>query len=220
MAAATSLGGGSVDQRLPTRWTSPRRSKSCSRASALSLLRPAARAAIAVENEAGSLRSATRRRSGRSVPRPPGRCAAGASGSAVAGTGSNAGAGRGPPADRPRTGLGSRRTRRRAPARLGGRPQTDATHDQSGTRRSGVRRFLSRSRLRYATAFSPHHRACRGRGSASCRGQRRHTYRLDATPSAIRRAGKTGSASDRASGGVARNACLCGGGGREVAGGS
>ena len=60
----------------------------------------------------------------------------------------------GPPADRPRTGLGSRRTRRRAPARPGGRPQTDATHDQSGTRRSAVRRFLSRSGLRYATAFS------------------------------------------------------------------
>lgn len=93
MAAATSLRGGSVDQRLPTRWTSPRHSKSCSRASALSLLRPAARAAIAVENEPGSLRSAALRRSGRSGPRPPVRCAAGASGSAVAGTGSNAGAG-------------------------------------------------------------------------------------------------------------------------------
>ena len=91
MAAATSLRGGSVDQRLPTRWTSPRRSKSCSRASAFSLLRPAARAAIAVENEPGSLRSAARRRSGRSGP--SGCSAAGASGSAVAGTSSNAGAG-------------------------------------------------------------------------------------------------------------------------------
>ena len=93
MAAATSLRGGSVDQRLPTRWTSPRRSKSCSRASAFSLLMPAARAAIAVENEPGSLRSAARRRSGRSGPRTPWRCAAGAGGSAVAGTGSNAAAG-------------------------------------------------------------------------------------------------------------------------------
>ena len=72
MAAATSLRGGSVDQRLPTRWTSPRRSKSCSRASAFSLLRPAARAAIAVENEPGSLRSAARRRSGRSARAPQG----------------------------------------------------------------------------------------------------------------------------------------------------
>ncbi len=122
MAAATSLRGGSVDQRLPTRWTSPRRSKSCSRASAFSLLMPAARAAIAVENEPGSLRSAARRRSGRSGPRTPSRCAAGAGGSAVAGRVPTRPPACGPPADRPRTGLGSRRTRRQAPARPGGRP--------------------------------------------------------------------------------------------------
>ena len=94
MAAATSLGGDSLDQRLPTRRSSPRRSSSCSRASALSLLIPAARAAIAVENEAGSLRSAARTRSGRwSVPRSPERCCDGARDSAVAGTGFNGGAG-------------------------------------------------------------------------------------------------------------------------------
>ena len=57
--AATSLGGDSVDQRLPTRRTSPQRSRACSLASALSVLIPAARAAIAVENEPGSLRSAS-----------------------------------------------------------------------------------------------------------------------------------------------------------------
>ena len=57
IAAATSLGGASVDQRLPTRRISPRRSRSCRRASALSRLRPAARAAIAVENEPGRLRA-------------------------------------------------------------------------------------------------------------------------------------------------------------------
>ena len=94
IAAATSLGGDSVDQRLPTRRTSPRRSKSCSRASALWLLIPAARAAIAVENEPGSLRTAARRRSGCwPGPRSPGRRTGGASASAMAGTGSNRGEG-------------------------------------------------------------------------------------------------------------------------------
>jgi hypothetical protein len=63
-----------------------------------------------------------------------------------------------PPADRRRSGLGSCRTTRRALARPGGRPQTDAIHDPSGRRRSAVRRFLSRSGLRYATEFSLHHR--------------------------------------------------------------
>jgi hypothetical protein len=52
-------------------------------------------------------------------------------------------------ADRPRTGLGSRRTRQRAPGRPGVRPQIDAIHGRSGRRRSAVRHFLSRSGLRY-----------------------------------------------------------------------
>ena len=67
IAAVRSLGGASVDQRLPTRRTSPRPSRSGSRASAFSWLSPAAREAIAVENELGSSSSAARRRSGRRV---------------------------------------------------------------------------------------------------------------------------------------------------------
>ena len=95
IAAAISLGGDSVDQRLPTRRTSPRRSRSSRRASTFSRLRPAVRAAIAVENDPGSLPKAARKRSGRrSVSRSPGRCCcASASGSAAAGTGSNGGTG-------------------------------------------------------------------------------------------------------------------------------
>ncbi len=61
-------------------------------------------------------------------------------------------------ADRPRSGLGSCRTRRRAPARLGRRLQTGASRDPSGRRGTAARRFLSRSDLRYATALSPYHR--------------------------------------------------------------
>ena len=84
--------GGLIDQRFPTRWTSPRRSRSCSRASALSLLRPAARAAVAVENESGSLRSAARSRSGlSSVRRSSVRGVGGESVSVAAGAGSGAG---------------------------------------------------------------------------------------------------------------------------------
>ena len=67
IAAVRSLGGASVDQRLPTRRISPRSSRSWSRASVFSLLSPAAREAIAVENELGSFLSAARRRSGRRV---------------------------------------------------------------------------------------------------------------------------------------------------------
>ena len=94
IAEAMSLGGGSVDQRLPRRWTSPRRSRSCSRASVLSLLSPAARAAIAVENEPGILRSAARRRSvRRSVRRSPARGSGGESGLRAARADSDAGAG-------------------------------------------------------------------------------------------------------------------------------
>ena len=62
------------------------------------------------------------------------------------------------PADRPRSGLGSCRTRRPAPARPGRRPQTDASHDPSGRHGTAARRFLSRSGLRDATALSPYHR--------------------------------------------------------------
>ena len=57
-------------------------------------------------------------------------------------------------ADRRRSGLGSCRTRRRGPVRLGGRPQTDASHGPSGRPRTAARRFLSRSDLRSATALS------------------------------------------------------------------
>ena len=59
------------------------------------------------------------------------------------------------PADRPRSGLGSCRTRRPAPARPRRRTQTDAIHDPSGRHGTAARRFLSRSGLRYATALSP-----------------------------------------------------------------
>jgi hypothetical protein len=62
MAGATASGDGPVDQRLPTRWTSPRRSNSCSRARTLSSLRPAAQATIAVENVPGISRTAARKR--------------------------------------------------------------------------------------------------------------------------------------------------------------
>jgi len=94
IAKATSSGRGSVDQRLPTRRTSPRRSSSCSRAIVLSLVRPAARAAIALENEPGILRSAARRRSGRrSVRGSPGRGFGSEIGFGAAGAGSGAGSG-------------------------------------------------------------------------------------------------------------------------------
>ena len=155
IAAATSLGGASVDQRLPTRRTSPRRSRSCRRASALSRLRPAARAAIAVENEPGRSRSAGRDGpgAGRSRARPSAAAAARAAQPAPERPPRPARA-CGRPADGPRNGLGSCRTTRSAPARPGGRAQSDAIHDRSGRRRSAVRRFLSRSGLQYATAFS------------------------------------------------------------------
>jgi hypothetical protein len=160
MAAATSLGGDSVDQRLPTRRTSPRRSRSCSRASTLSLLIPAARAAIAVENEPGSLRAALL------VGDPGAGRAHAPPGAAPAARAAQSWRERVPtgaracvrPADRPRSGHGSCRTRRPAPARPGGRAQTAAIHARSGRRRTAVRRSLFRSGLRYATAFSLHDR--------------------------------------------------------------
>ena len=96
IARATSSGRSSVHQRSPTRRTSPRRSRSYSRAIVLSLLRPTARAAIALENEPGILRSAARRRSGRrsvrgSVRGSPARGFGSESGLAAAGAGSGAG---------------------------------------------------------------------------------------------------------------------------------
>jgi hypothetical protein len=94
MAEATSSGARSVDQRLPTRRSSPRRSRSCRRASVLRLFRPAARAAIPVENEPGSSRSAARRRSGRRVVRRSlGRGVDGEGGSAAGAARSGAGSG-------------------------------------------------------------------------------------------------------------------------------
>ena len=58
------------------------------------------------------------------------------------------------PADRPRGGLDIRRTRRLAPAQPGGRSRTDAIRDRCGRRRSGGRRFLSRSGLRQSSALA------------------------------------------------------------------
>ena len=130
MAAASSLGGDSVDQRLPTRRTSPLRSRSSSRASALSLLMPAARAAIAVENEPGSLGSAARRRSGRwSGPGSPRRCSGGAGGSAVTGRGSNTCAGW-----RPRGGSSPKRARQLPHTTTGSRPVGQTTSNRRDPR--------------------------------------------------------------------------------------
>ena len=122
MAAASSLGGASVDQRLPTRRTSPLRSRSSSRASALSLFMPAARAAIAVENEPGSSGSAARRRS---VRWSGWRCSGGAGGSAGAGTGSNRCAGW-----RPRGGSSPKRARQLPHKTTGSRPAGQTTSNR------------------------------------------------------------------------------------------
>ncbi len=116
IAAARSLGGASVDQRLPTRRTSPRPSRSRSRASAFSLLSPAAREAIAVENELGSPSSAARRRSGRWVVSRSLACGCGAGGSATAHTAS-AEAG-----SRPTGGSSPKRARQPAHKTTGSRP--------------------------------------------------------------------------------------------------
>ncbi len=116
IAAASSLGGASVDQRLPTRRTSPRPSRSRSRASAFSLLSPAAREAIAVENELGSPSSAARRRSGRRVVSRSLACGCGAGSSATAHTAS-AEAG-----SRPTGGSSPKRARQPAHKTTGSRP--------------------------------------------------------------------------------------------------
>ena len=65
------------------------------------------------------------------------------------------------PADRPRRGLGSCRTRRPAHAPLGGRAQTDAIRDRSGRRFSAVQRALSQlsSSLRICVSFTIKRRA-------------------------------------------------------------
>ena len=119
IAAASSLGGDSVDQRLPTRRTSPLRSRSSSRASALSLFMPAARAAIAVENEPGSSGSAARRRS---VRWSGWRCSGGAGGSGAAGTRSTT-----CPGWRPTGGSSPKRARQLAHKTTGSRPAGQTT---------------------------------------------------------------------------------------------
>jgi hypothetical protein len=73
----------------------------------------------------------------------------------MAGTGSTGARACVRPADRPQSGHDSPRTTRPAHARPGARAQTDATHDQSGRRRSAVRHSRSRSCLHYATASRP-----------------------------------------------------------------
>ena len=106
-------------------------------------VKTAVRAAIAVENKRGSLPRAARKRSGRrSVSRSPDDAAA-------PGRAAQPRRGRVPngartcvrPADRPQSGLGTRRTTRSAPAVLGGPGQTDAIHDRSRRPRGGVGRF-------------------------------------------------------------------------------
>ena len=156
IAAATLLGGASVDQRLPTRRTSPRRSRSCRRASALSRFSPAAgRPSPSRTGQAGCAPPLVAGPgAGRSRARPSADAAARAAQPAPERPPGPARA-CGRPADRPRNALGSCRTRRPAPARPGGRAQSDAIHDRSGRRRSAVRRFQSRSGLQCATAFSP-----------------------------------------------------------------
>ena len=126
MAAASSLGGDSVDQRLPTRRTSPLLSRSSSRACALSLFMPAARAAIAVENEPGSLGSAARRRS---VRWSGWRCSGGAGGSAGAGTGSDRCAGW-----RPIGGSSPKRARQLPHKTTGSRPAGRTTSNRRDPR--------------------------------------------------------------------------------------
>jgi hypothetical protein len=156
MAGATSLRGASVDQRLPTRRTSPRRSKSCSRASASSRLRPAARAAIAVESEPGSLPSAARRRSGPGRSRAPHRAAAPAR-AAQPRRERVPNGGAGFASHRrivPEAGSAAATHKQRAPP---GRPDDlKPTPTTTGAAHAAaVRRSLPRSGLRYATALYP-----------------------------------------------------------------
>lgn len=112
------------------RWTSPRRSSSCSRASALSLFRPAARAIIAVENEPGISRSAVRRRSRPGLVWPFSACGAGgktgeASGTAGSGAGLRPIGGSSPKRARqlPHKSTGSRPGRRTTSNRRHPRPE-------------------------------------------------------------------------------------------------
>ena len=158
IATAISPGGDSVDHRLPTRRSSPRRSSFCTRASVLSWLRPDARAAIAVENEPDIAPSAARRRSGRWSVRPE--CGfddeRGSTGTVERVPARTRACVR--PVDPPRSAPGSHRTRQLARARPGGRSRTAAIHDQSRRRRSGVRRALLRSGPRYASTFPSHDR--------------------------------------------------------------
>ena len=158
IAEAMSLEGGSLDQRLPTRWTSPRRSRSCSRASVLPLLSPAARAAIAVENEPGILRSAARRRSGRrSVRRSPACVFGGESGLGAARAGSDAGAGLRP------TGGSSPKRARQLPhnttgSRSAGRTNSNRRHPRpewQTPQRRPARSISVRSSVSVSVGFIP-----------------------------------------------------------------
>ena len=76
------------------------------------------------------------------------------------------------PADCPRSGLGSWRTRRPAHPRLGGQSRTDAIRDRSGRCRSDVRHVLFRSGLRYPSALYLHHRSSRTATAGRCRRSR------------------------------------------------
>jgi hypothetical protein len=154
IAAVRSVGGGSVVQRLPTLRTSPRRSRSSSRARALSLLRPAARATIAVENEAGILLSAGRSRSGRCSPR--GGLATGAGSATTTGAGSDTAAGL-----CPTRGLSPKRARqlphRTTGSRSGGRTTSKRRHPRPEWQTLQRRPARSIS-VRSSACILPHHR--------------------------------------------------------------
>ena len=98
------------------RWTSPRRSSSCTRASALPSFRPAARATIAVENEPGISRSAARRRYQSGLVWPFSACGAGG-GTSEASVGAGSGAGL-----RPIGGSSPKRARQLPQKSTGSRP--------------------------------------------------------------------------------------------------
>ena len=127
IANATSSGDGPVDQRLPTRWTSPRRSRVRSRASALALFRPAARATIAVENERGISASAAPRRSPAGCASRLSACGLGGGSEPVSG-GADSGAG----LLRPIGGSSPKRARqlphKTTGSRCGGRTTTNRRH--------------------------------------------------------------------------------------------
>jgi hypothetical protein len=162
IAAATSLGGDSVDQRLPTRRTSPPRSSSCKRASALSLLRPASLATIAVEKGPDILPIAARRRSGRcSLRRSSSRGAGGEGGWAWTGAGSGSGAGL-----RPIGGSSPKRVRQLPHNTTGSRPagRTIPNRRHPRPERHTPQRRPARSiSLKSSFRTLPHHRTSSAR---------------------------------------------------------